>query len=139
MTRLLPNAIEISGTAERNNGRGSKRGKNAARAGSSIALERPTRKAPSARCHSCATPSIAAEPTMIMAIAVLACAVPMSLRASKRSASTPPSNVRANWGTKPHRCTSPSCACDPVISKASQPSVNANMCWPVTWVTSANQ
>ena len=139
ITRLLPKAMEISGTAERNSGRGSRRGKNDARAGSSMAADSPNRNAPSARCHSCATPSIVATPTMIIAIAALICATPISLRASMRSASTPPSSVRANWGTKPQRWMKPSCACDPVISKASHPSVNANMCWPMTCVTRASQ
>ena len=99
ITRLLPNAIEISGTAERNSGRGSRRGKNDARAGSSMAADNPHRNAPSARCHSCTTPSIAVTPTMIIAIAELICATPINLRASMRSASTPPSSVRANCGT----------------------------------------
>ena len=67
ITRLLPKAMEISGTAERNSGRGSRRGKNDARAGSSMAAASPNRNAPSARCHSCATPSIVATPTMIIA------------------------------------------------------------------------
>ena len=33
----------------------------------------------------------------------------------------------------------PSCACDPVISKASHPNVNANMCWPTICATRAAQ
>src|SRR5436853_7237311 len=33
----------------------------------------------------------------------------------------------------------PSCACDPVVSKASQPSVNTNMCWPAICATRASQ
>jgi hypothetical protein len=41
ITRLEPNAIEISGTAERSSGRGSSRGKNDARAGSSMAPASP--------------------------------------------------------------------------------------------------
>ena len=44
ITRLLPKAMEISGTAERNSGRGSRRGKNAARAGSSMAADSPHQK-----------------------------------------------------------------------------------------------
>ncbi len=96
ITRLEPKAMEISGTAERNSGRGSRRGKNDARAGSSMAAASPNRNAPSARCHSCATPSIVATPTMTMPAAETICAPPMSLRTSTRSASTPPSSVRAN-------------------------------------------
>ena len=103
MMRLLPNAIETSGTAARISVRGSRRGKKEARAGSSMALARPMRKAPSARCQSCAMPNRVARPTSRMPRPDTAWAPPISLRASTRSANTPPTKVSANWGRKPHK------------------------------------